>query len=114
MQTFERDLPGQNTAGFNTKYVSEQLPLESCNTLNDSWGFNIGDSKFKSPEEPGALVPAGAKSGGTYTSGLTNSGIIGPAPFFPSATFTLKFGKAGTYEYVCVLHPGMKGTVTVT
>jgi hypothetical protein len=25
-QTFERDLPGPNTAGFNTKYVSRQLP----------------------------------------------------------------------------------------
>ncbi|MGO9086419.1 MAG: alpha-L-fucosidase [Candidatus Sulfotelmatobacter sp.] len=48
VQTFERDLPGENTAGFNTKYVSTKLPLESCDTLNDSWGFNIGDSNYKS------------------------------------------------------------------
>ena len=26
VQTFERDLPGQNTAGFNTKYVSSEHP----------------------------------------------------------------------------------------
>jgi alpha-L-fucosidase len=51
VQTFERDLPGQNTAGFNATYVTKQLPLESCDTINDSWGFNIADSKYKSPAE---------------------------------------------------------------
>jgi alpha-L-fucosidase len=51
VQTFERDLPGQNTAGFNTKYVSTDLPLESSDTLNNSWGFNIGDSNYKSTAE---------------------------------------------------------------
>jgi alpha-L-fucosidase len=51
VQTFERDLPGQNTAGFNTKYVSSDIPLESSDTLNGSWGFNIGDSNYKSAAE---------------------------------------------------------------
>ena len=51
VQTFERDLPGQNTAGFNTKYVSSEIPLESSDTLNGSWGFNIGDSAYKSVAE---------------------------------------------------------------
>ena len=51
VQTFERDLPGQNTAGFNTKYVSSDIPLESSDTLNGSWGFNIGDSSYKSAAE---------------------------------------------------------------
>ena len=51
VQTFERDLPGQNTAGFNTKYVSSDIPLESSDTLNGAWGFNIGDSNYKSVAE---------------------------------------------------------------
>ena len=51
VQTFERDLPGQNTAGFNTKYVATDIPLESSDTLNTSWGFNIGDSNYKSSAE---------------------------------------------------------------
>jgi alpha-L-fucosidase len=51
VQTFERDLPGQNSAGFNTKYVSTDIPLESSDTLNTSWGFNIGDSNYKSIAE---------------------------------------------------------------
>jgi len=51
VQTFERDLPGGNTAGFNTTFVSSDIPLESSDTLNESWGFNIGDSKYKSVAE---------------------------------------------------------------
>ena len=31
----------------------------------------------------------------------------------PGATFQHKFAKAGTYDYVCTVHPGMKGSVLV-
>ena len=71
-------------------------------------------SPFKSPSDPGGTDPLGDKSGGTYSGGATSSGIFGPAPFFPADSFSLKFAKAGTYPYVCVLHPGMAGTVTVS
>jgi alpha-L-fucosidase len=74
VQVFERDLPGQNTAGFNTTYVSNQLPLESCDTLNDSWGFNIADSKYKSPEE---LERRLVRAAGDNSNLLLN---IGPMP----------------------------------
>ena len=74
VQTFERDLPGRNTAGFNTDYVSDQLPLESSNTLNDSWGFNIGDHKFKSPEEVEEML---VRTAGNNSNLLLN---IGPMP----------------------------------
>jgi alpha-L-fucosidase len=74
VQTFERDLPGRNTAGFNTKYVSDELPLESSNTLNDSWGFNIGDHKFKSPEEVEEML---VRAAGNNSNLLLN---IGPMP----------------------------------
>jgi alpha-L-fucosidase len=74
VQTFERDLPGQNSAGFNTNYVSNQLPLESSNTLNESWGFNLGDSKYKSPEELEQLL---VRAAGNNSNLLLN---IGPMP----------------------------------
>src|SRR5436305_248893 len=74
VQTFERDLPGQNSAGFNTKFVSDQLPLESSNTLNGAWGFNIGDSKYKSPEEVEEML---VRAAGNNSNLLLN---IGPMP----------------------------------
>ena len=74
VQTFERDLPGRNTAGFNTNYVSDQLPLESSNTLNDSWGFNISDHNFKSPEEVEQML---VRAAGNNSNLLLN---IGPMP----------------------------------
>jgi alpha-L-fucosidase len=49
-QAFEKDLPGGNTTGFGGAAVS-QLPLETCETMNDSWGFNITDKKYKSTKE---------------------------------------------------------------
>ena len=74
VQTFERDLPGRNTAGFNTTYVSDALPLESCNTLNGSWGFDIGDTKYKSAEEVEEML---VRAAGNNSNLLLN---IGPLP----------------------------------
>jgi plastocyanin len=71
-------------------------------------------SPFAGPEDPKALMPGGVKSGGQYSGGFSHSGFIGPAPFFPGAEFSLTFTKAGSYPYVCVIHPGMTGSVTVT
>lgn len=74
VQTFERDLPGQNTAGFNTTYISTQLPLESSDTLNDNWGFNIGDSNYKSAAEVERRL---VRAAGNNSNLLMN---IGPYP----------------------------------
>src|SRR3989440_2431359 len=74
VQTFERDLPGQNTASFNTTYISDRLPLESSNTLNESWGFNIGDHKFKSPAQLEEFL---VRAAGNNANLLLN---IGPMP----------------------------------
>jgi alpha-L-fucosidase len=74
VQTFEKDLPGQNTASFNTTYVSDRLPLESSNTLNDTWGFNITDRKYKTPEQVEEML---VRSVGNNSNLLLN---IGPQP----------------------------------
>ena len=51
VQPFEQDLPGENSAGFNSTYVSERLPLEMAQTMNGTWGFSLTDRKFKSTAE---------------------------------------------------------------
>jgi alpha-L-fucosidase len=50
VQPFEKDLPGENTAGFNTTHVAA-LPKEMAQTMNGSWGFNLRDDQFKSTRE---------------------------------------------------------------
>jgi alpha-L-fucosidase len=47
VQGFEQDLPGQNTAGFNTTTIYDR-PIEVCLTINDSWGVNEHDENHKS------------------------------------------------------------------
>ena len=47
IQIFERDLPGENTAGLSGQSVSH-LPLETCETMNGMWGYKITDQNYKS------------------------------------------------------------------
>ena len=59
-----------------------------------------------------AIVGLGSGSGKAYD-GTQELGSGFPAGNGPPKPFVVKFPKAGTYTYYCVLHPGMKGTVTV-
>ena len=73
VQTFEQDLPGANSAGFNTTEIGS-LPLETSLTMNDSWGFNITDHKFKSVSE---LIGYLVRAAGRDANLLLN---VGPRP----------------------------------
>ncbi len=86
VQTFEQDLPGANTAGFNTTQIGA-LPLETSLTMNDSWGFNITDQKFKSTRE---LIGYLVRAAGNDANLLLN---VGPRPdgtLQPEATQRLR------------------------
>jgi len=50
-QMFERDLPGENKGGFSAGAKIGALPLETCETMNGSWGFTITDTKFKTVKQ---------------------------------------------------------------
>ena len=43
-----RDLPGENKSGLSYQEASAEVPLETCETMNGSWGFNITDNSHKS------------------------------------------------------------------
>ncbi len=73
-QMFEKDLPGRNTAGFNAESKIGNLPLETCETINGSWGFNLSDNRFKSTRE---LVHYLVKAAGNDANFLLN---VGPMP----------------------------------
>jgi alpha-L-fucosidase len=72
-QIVERDLPGQNTFGYNTTAVSE-LPLETCDTMNGSWGYNASDDRWKTTDE---LVHYLVRAAGHDANLLLN---VGPTP----------------------------------
>jgi alpha-L-fucosidase len=73
-QMFEKDLPGKNTSGFSGESIIGKLPLETCETINDSWGFNLLDSRYKSSKE---LIHYLVKAAGNNSNFLLN---VGPMP----------------------------------
>lgn len=73
IQIFEKDVPGQNSAGWHEGGISA-LPLETCQTMNDSWGFRIKDTNYKSTAE---LIKYLASTAGRNANLLLN---IGPQP----------------------------------
>lgn len=73
-QMFERDLPGQNTSGHSDDAVVGALPLETCDTINRSWGYNAEDNRYKSVPQ---LVQYLVKAVGNDANFLLN---VGPRP----------------------------------
>lgn len=69
-QAFERDLPGENSMGFNAAGVST-LPLEMAETMNGSWGFSLTDDNYKSTEQ---LVRTMVGAAGRNANFLLNTG----------------------------------------
>jgi len=72
-QMFEQDLPNENKGGLNYQKPSA-LPLESCVTMNNSWGFNITDTSYKTTKQ---LIDLLVKASGYGANLLLN---IGPMP----------------------------------
>lgn len=50
-QMFEKDLPGENKSGLSFQQPSDALPLETCETMNDSWGYNVTDRNYKTVKQ---------------------------------------------------------------
>ncbi len=62
-QLFERDLPGENKAGFSGQSTISRLPLEMCEPMNDTWGYRVYDWNYKSVKQLAhLLVRAAAKN----------------------------------------------------
>ena len=73
-QMFERDLPGENHSGLSFQKPSDEMPVETCETLNGSWGFNITDRNYKSVKKVVNLL---VNAAGRDANLLLN---IGPMP----------------------------------
>jgi alpha-L-fucosidase len=73
-QMFEKDLPGHNTTGFSGESEVGSLPLETCDTINGAWGFNLTDRRYKSAKD---LITYLVRAAGYNANFLLN---VGPMP----------------------------------
>lgn len=73
IQIFERDIPGYNEAGYSGQEIS-RLPLETCQTINGSWGYRMSDLGYGSADD---LVQYLARTAGKGANLLLN---VGPRP----------------------------------
>lgn len=91
-QMFEKDLPGQKTTGFNTEQKIGELPFETCETMNNSWGFNLQDKNYKSTK---SLIQYLVKAAGYNSNFLLNIGPMPNGKIQPEFVNTLK--EVGTW-----------------
>jgi plastocyanin len=122
-------------ANFETAYVAKNV--ESFEPLTP--GENAEPITFPGPEGQTVIVAANARvisptvvsadgtatylpPNGSYTLDGTekyiNSGFVWPENMSPQgfpeiSTFSVKFDEQGTYNYICILHPWMTGSVVV-
>ncbi len=86
-QMFEKDLPGHNTTGFSEEQKVGDLPKETCETINNSWGFNLKDDRNKSIKD---LIQYLVKSAGYGANFLLNVGPMSNGKIQPEHVDLLK------------------------
>jgi alpha-L-fucosidase len=79
IQGFEQDLPGMNSAGFNTSAVYD-LSLEVCMTFNDYWGYHTNDVNHKSARRLTHVLARSASGGANF---LVNVGPTAEGEILP-------------------------------
>jgi plastocyanin len=93
--------------------VNRFIPGNVVVKVGDSVTFDMAKNAFPvphtvtfGPPPANPFAPTGDPT--NFQGGALSSGVILPPGFGPPPTaFTVKFTKAGTYSYVCLLHAGM-------
>jgi len=100
------------------RFITSSLKIQVGDSVTwtnvDSSGEPHSVSFGTEPQGPASFGPAG---GSSYAGGsaFVSSGLFLGAPIPGTHSYTLKFAKAGSYKYYCVLHDvvGMVGSVNV-
>jgi alpha-L-fucosidase len=107
-QMFERDLPGENTMGFNQTGTISELPLEMCETMNGSWGFNLKDQDYKSVKQ---LVQTMVKAAGYGANFLLNTGPMPNGKIQPENIDTLMAMGKWLEKYGATIYNTRRGSL---
>jgi alpha-L-fucosidase len=89
---FEKDLPGGRSQGFNSDSEIGQLPLETCETMNGAWGFNITDRRYKSTKD---LIRYLVRAAGANANFLLNVGPMSNGKIQPE--FVTRLQEVGAW-----------------
>lgn len=74
LKGFERALPGGLNVNGSQTEITKDYPMEMCQTINRTWGFNLVDTQFKSAKE---IIQLLTKAAGNDANLLLN---VGPQP----------------------------------
>lgn len=99
------DTSGNNPPANTVNIVGLEAPFFIPNSLDIKVGTTV---TFVNTDGNSHTVTS-VKPGTTDSDGTFDSGIIKPGK-----TFTFTFSKPGTYEYICMIHTHMYGTINVS
>jgi alpha-L-fucosidase len=105
---YERDLPGENSMGFNHTGAMSDLPLEMCETMNGSWGFNLADTNYKTTKQ---LLQTLIKSSGYGANFLLNTGPMPNGKIQPENIDTLAVMGKWLEKYGETIYGTKKGPI---
>ena len=111
VEGFEPLMPGQNAEAITFPGPEEEIVIVALNARS------VSPTVVSSDGEATYLQPNGSYDF-DGTEKYVNSGFIWPEGMIPEGlpeitTFSVKFDEAGTYDYICALHPWMTGKVVV-
>ncbi|MEO5680048.1 MAG: plastocyanin/azurin family copper-binding protein [Acidimicrobiales bacterium] len=103
-----------------TEFMPEKISVKAGTKVSWSWSgtephsvtFNP-DRKAPPPGPPDDALFAPAPGDVNASGTLVNSGLVPLGPG-PAPAFSQTFSTPGSYQYFCVIHPGMIGTVDVS
>jgi plastocyanin len=103
-------------AGEQGYAVNQFLPgttyVNTGDTVTWSWTWIEPHTVTFGEPQGDPTTPADSLSAEYDGTGVVNSGLLDPGPT-GETNFSIKFTKAGTYDYYCAIHPGMTGEVVV-
>jgi plastocyanin len=99
------NISGSEPAPNSVNILGIESPFFAPNSINIKAGTSISFVNTDGNIHTVTSVKAGTQD----PDGIFDSNMIKPGQ-----TFTYKFDKPGTYEYICTIHPHMHGTVNVS
>ncbi len=99
------------SAGSREVHTASFGPTGYLMGLSNSITSPAPDQQVWYPSDPGSITLGGAQ---THGNGFANTGVLDRDPTTPSPSSSkIRFTKAGTFQFICLIHPFMRGTIVV-